>query len=141
LPPIRAIFINATVWQAGGQQFSAQGYEMNFAANYLAHFLLVLLLLGSMDKRCGRVVITSSSAHDPYGAYSGAFITEDEHRTVFTDLETLAHPRPDVSGDEASAGVRRYGMSKMLLIMFMYVPPCPNRTFSPVDAMTRDDGV
>ncbi|GIZ49980.1 hypothetical protein CKM354_001299500 [Cercospora kikuchii] len=120
LPPIRAILINATVWQADGQKFSVDGLEMNFAANYLAHFLLVLLLLGSMDRECGRIVVTSSAAHDPYGPYSKTFVTEEEHKTVFRNTEILARPELDTPGDEARAGVRRYGMSKTLLIMFMF---------------------
>lgn len=119
LPPIRAILINATVWQATGQKFSVDGLEMNFGANYLAHFLLVLLLLGSMDKDSGRIVVTSSAAHDPYSAYGKSYVSKEEHKTVFRNTEILAHPEPDTPGDEATAGVRRYSMSKMLLVMFM----------------------
>lgn len=119
LPPLRAILVNATVWQADGQKFTTNGLEMNFAANYLAHFLLVLMLLDCMDKKEGRIIFTSSSAHDPFNSFNKAFITEESHKTVYNNTEILAHPPADQPGDEANAGVRRYGMSKMLLIMFM----------------------
>lgn len=119
LPPIRALYLNATVWQATGQRYSRDGFEMNFAVNYLANFLLVLLLLGAMDKQRGRIILTSSTAHDPYFYQNTSFIVEESHKTVFRDTEILAHPTPDKKGDESMSGVRRYGMSKMLCLMFM----------------------
>ncbi|USW53358.1 Putative NAD(P)-binding domain superfamily [Septoria linicola] len=120
LPPLRAVLINATVWQANGQKFSPDGSELNFAANYLANFLLILLLLQSMDKDVGRIVFTSSAAHDPSSWGHGRKSPEEEQRTFFRNPDELAHPAEDQPEDEANAGVRRYGMSKMLLIMFMY---------------------
>ncbi|KAM3415125.1 hypothetical protein BST61_g10251 [Cercospora zeina] len=95
---------------------------MNFGANYLAHLLLVLLLLDCMEKNFGRIVVTSSAAHDPYGPCSKTFVTKEEHKTGFRNIENLAHPELDAPGDETSAGVRRYGMSKMLLTMFISTP-------------------
>jgi NAD(P)-dependent dehydrogenase (short-subunit alcohol dehydrogenase family) len=47
------------------QTFANEGLESNFAVNYLSNFLLVLLLLQSMDKENERIVIVSSLTHDP----------------------------------------------------------------------------
>lgn len=42
---------------------------------------------------------------------------------IFTDPEKMARPdMNDTPGDEWKAGMRRYGLSKMLLLMLMYFP-------------------
>jgi NAD(P)-dependent dehydrogenase (short-subunit alcohol dehydrogenase family) len=43
---------------------SADGYELTFAVNHLAHYLLARLLLPVMAES-GRIVITTSDTHDP----------------------------------------------------------------------------
>ncbi len=76
---------NAGVYQ-GKLRHSEDGYEMTFAVNHLAHFLLTLLLLELLRKKeRARIVNVASMAHassidfdnlqgekgfDPYGAYS-----------------------------------------------------------------------
>lgn len=75
--------------------------------------------LPSMDKDVGRIVFTSSAAHDPNSWGHGRVSPGREQRTFFRDPDELAHPAEDKPGDEADAGVRRYCMSKMLLVMFM----------------------
>lgn len=121
IPPIRALVLNAALQHVKGQTFTNDGLESNFAVNYLANFLLVLLLLPSMDKEMGRIVIVSSWTHDPAHPLSGQ--TDDEsHRTILNDFQGLARPEAnDKVGDEHNAGRRRYGMSKALMIMWMYV--------------------
>lgn len=124
LPPIRALVLNAALQHTAGQTFTNDGLESNFAVNYLSNFLLVLLLMQSMDKGAGRVVIVSSWTHDPLDSRN-AHITEEKHKTIFTDVDTLAKP-PVESGEGLGtwqlwmAGMRRYGMSKTLMVMFMY---------------------
>lgn len=121
IPPIRALVLNAALQHVKGQTFTNDGLESNFAVNYLANFLLVLLLLPSMDKEMGRVVLTSSWTHDPSHPLNG-HIKDPSHKIIVHDPHDLAKPKEDDKpGDEYNAGMRRYGMSKTLLIMWMYV--------------------
>ncbi len=76
---------NAGVYQ-GKHRMTDDGYEMTFAVNHLAHFLLTLMLIGILRKpEKARIVNVASMAHgssidfdnlqgekgyDPYGAYS-----------------------------------------------------------------------
>jgi NAD(P)-dependent dehydrogenase (short-subunit alcohol dehydrogenase family) len=64
LPPIRALILNAGWQEQTSQTFTSDGFDMSFQANYLAHFLLTLLLLQSMDKERGRIVILGSWTHE-----------------------------------------------------------------------------
>ncbi|OBT39615.1 hypothetical protein VE00_09764 [Pseudogymnoascus sp. WSF 3629] len=98
------LILNAAFFmEKGSLQFTqddkdVKGFEMHFAVNYLANFLLTLLLLESMDKEHGR--IPDKLKWDP---------------------EELAHPKGQVSGgDEAADATRRYGTSKLSLVMFMH---------------------
>lgn len=61
LPPIRALVLNAGV-QETTLNFTDDGIERTFAVNYLHQFLLVLLLLQSMDKEHGRIVVIGSTS-------------------------------------------------------------------------------
>jgi len=120
LPLIRALVLNAAVQDGKGQKFTEDGFETHFGVNYLANFLLVLLLLQSMDKGEGRIIIVSSWSHDPHDARNNMFLRGDEDRTIWDEPETLAYERiTDKMGDEYPAGYRRYGRSKTLIIMFM----------------------
>ncbi len=40
------------------------GLDTTFVANYLGHWLLTLLLLQSIDKESGRIVVIGSFAHE-----------------------------------------------------------------------------
>lgn len=67
IPPIRALVLNAGFQDFGKQQWlkEADGaLDVTFAANYSGHWLLTLLLLQSMDKQMGRVVVVGSQAHE-----------------------------------------------------------------------------
>ncbi len=122
IPPIRVLVLNAALQQTQGQNFTTDGFEGTFATNYLANFLLVLLLLKSINREKGRIVIISSWTHDPSHPLNQGHIKDDSHRTIWRDPNVLAKsPEKDEKGDEYSAGMRRYGMSKTLLVMFVYV--------------------
>ena len=121
IPPIHALLLNAALQHVNGQTYTDDGLESNFAINYLANFLLALLLLPSMDKEAGRIVFTSSWTHDPSHPLNG-HIRDKSHYTILNDPHDLAKPKQnDKAGDEYNAGMRRYGMSKTLMILWMYV--------------------
>ncbi|KAI1277490.1 putative short-chain dehydrogenase [Xylaria sp. FL0933] len=64
-PPIRALILNAVFQDFGKQSWTSDGLDTTFAANYLGHRLLTLLLLESMDKEASRIIVIGSQAHDP----------------------------------------------------------------------------
>lgn len=66
IPPIRALILNAGYLEFTSQSWSEDGYDLAFASNYLGHWLLTLLILQSMDKMHGRVVVVTSESHE-YG--------------------------------------------------------------------------
>lgn len=63
LPPIRALVLNAGYQEYLQQSFNEDGFDLSFAANYLGHWLLTLMLLKSMDRERGRVIVVGSWAH------------------------------------------------------------------------------
>ena len=79
---------------------------MNFGANSLANFLLVLLLLESMDPKMGRIIIVSSFSHSPEYNYISSFGT---NKIIFK----TPHPQEEKRGQCANE-MRGYGLSKML---------------------------
>jgi NAD(P)-dependent dehydrogenase (short-subunit alcohol dehydrogenase family) len=90
-------------------------------STYLSNFLLVFLLLQSIDKESGRIVIVASWTHDPLDTRN-YHVEEDIHKTIFRNVDSLAKPPVKSEGGEWelwNAGMRRYGMSKTLMVMFM----------------------
>ena len=121
IPQIRAVVLNAG-WQTfdGKIHYTKDGIETTFAVDYLSNFLLVLLLFKSMDHEKGRIVFVSSFTHDTSHYMNSAFVSE---KFIYRDPELIAHPDyQDKKGEEWMQGMRRYALSKMLLIMFMYKP-------------------
>lgn len=114
--------LNATTQTFQGIQYTDDGYEISFAVNYLANFLLVLLLLESLDPEKSRIIIISSFTHDPEHPLFSHFATD---KTIFKSGMEMA--RPPESGDNGiGAGLRRYARTKLLMLMFMYIlfPHC-----------------
>lgn len=115
IPPIKAIVCNAFTMSLKGQVFTSDGLEETFQVNHLAHYLLVLKLLGSMASD-GRVVMLGSDAH----------YTDRSHplfniRTgIPDDVEQLVKPGQDTPGQEYNHGFHRYGVSKLANVMFMH---------------------
>lgn len=64
IPPIRALILNAAWQEYTTGTRTGDGFDMAFQVNYLAHFLLTLLLLQSMDRRDGRIVVLGSWSHE-----------------------------------------------------------------------------
>lgn len=118
LPPIRALILNAGVQDSHRQWFTEDGIENTFAVNYLYNFLFVLLLLQSFDKEHGRIIYIGSTAIDPNWKINKLNYTNEEQKTIFTSVDKLARGEDSIE-DEVKAGMRRYTMSKVLMVMFM----------------------
>jgi WW domain-containing oxidoreductase len=116
IPPISAIVCNAFAWSLTDTKYSKDGYELGFQVSHLSHFVLVLKLIGSMNKETGRLVFLGSEAHDSKNKNGfnplGAMIPED--------LEEIFKPKEDKKGEEMSRGFQRYSNSKMANVMFMH---------------------
>lgn len=102
------------------RRFTEDGFEAVWGINYLANFLLVLLLLRSMDREHGRVVVVSSWSHNPHDHRNriSSHLTAEEHNIQYNDTESLARG-VEYTDDGEKAGLRRYGASKACLVMFM----------------------
>jgi NAD(P)-dependent dehydrogenase (short-subunit alcohol dehydrogenase family) len=131
LPPIRGLLLIAggifnSKSTKDGVDFTAEGLEKTFAINYLANFLLVLLLLQSMDKEAGRIIFMSSTTHDPsFFSNRNGYCRGEEWRLLWRDVEAMAKGATErvKGGDEFGASMRRYGTSKFLMCLFMCVLP------------------
>jgi NAD(P)-dependent dehydrogenase (short-subunit alcohol dehydrogenase family) len=96
---IDILVLNAGMQAPNNEGRSADGYELTFAVNHLAHYLLARLLVPCMADH-GRVVITTSETHDPA-------VTPIAPKTL--EPQALAHPTKSGFG----AGIRAYAASKL----------------------------
>lgn len=121
IAPIRVLILNAGVQDSGSEHFTEDGFERTFAVNYLAIFLVTLLLLQSMDKKRGRIIyIGSTSASTTWWVNQSFYSNDAQKRDLITSPEKMAkgiEEHPD--GDVAKTGHRRYSLSKMLLQAWM----------------------
>lgn len=127
LEPIRALvlvagYLDVAPEASKPRRFTEDGHEAVWGINYLANFLLVLLLLQSMDKEHGRVVMVSSWSHNPYDKRNAVtkHLGLPEYKVQYRDTETLAKG-VEYTDEGQKAGIRRYGASKACLVMFMCV--------------------
>lgn len=97
------------------QVFTSDGFEQTFQVNHLAHYLLVLKLLGSIASD-GRIVMLGSNAH----YIDRKHPLFDIPVSIPDDIEKLVKPGRDAPGKEYSHGFQRYGVSKLANIMFMH---------------------
>ncbi|KAI0903203.1 putative short-chain dehydrogenase [Ustulina deusta] len=126
IPPIKAIILNAG-FQDFGKQVWTDSFDTTFVANYLGHWLLTLLLLKSMDKSSGRIVVIGSQSHDPHDKRNdstGAF-DDEKYKTVIQDQSTIdAIARGSWSSAEEDpswkSGYRRYGAAKLFSVMMIH---------------------
>lgn len=80
-----------------------------------------------MDKKCGRIIVVSSTMHDSFDPQGEALeMYREEDKEMFENIESLARG-VEYDDDGSKAGARRYGASKLLMVMFMCVvsPLCP----------------
>ncbi|WP_425229790.1 SDR family NAD(P)-dependent oxidoreductase [Sphingomonas sp.] len=108
--PVDALIGNAGIQLTRPMQ-SVQGYELTFATNHLAHYLL-LRLLEPVLAPDARVVLTASGVHDP-AMKTG--MPAPRHARA----EWLAHPERDLQRDPSpgTAGRRAYASSKLCNLM------------------------
>lgn len=108
--PFDAVALNAGL-QVTRAARSQDGFELTFAVNHLAHYLLARLLAPSLAPGA-RVILTSSGTHDP-AERTG--IPAPRH----CDARRLAHPEtdPERDADEGVAGRRAYSTSKLCNVM------------------------
>ncbi|KAI0854019.1 NAD(P)-binding protein [Daldinia vernicosa] len=131
IPPIRALILSAAYQEHGQHDFSKDGFDMSFQASYLSHFLLTLLLLQSMDKEKGRILVLGSWAHDTtdarnkVGPFADSYMPEEFHQ-IFNDpegsTEAVAKGKWGVAAGQTEdpvAGMRRYGAAKLCEVMMM----------------------
>lgn len=64
IPHIRALILNAGYREPKGQTRTPEGLDIAFVSNYLGHWLLVMLLLQSMDREAGRIVVVGGWVHE-----------------------------------------------------------------------------
>ncbi|PCC67119.1 NAD(P)-dependent dehydrogenase, short-chain alcohol dehydrogenase family [Nannocystis exedens] len=109
---LQAILCNAGATFRGEPSYTKDGYELTFATNYLGHFLLVQLLIDSLEED-GRVVFTASGTHDP-DTTDGKFIG----RAVKPDAFALA--KTGLDGNKRLPGGKRYTTSKLCVVLHAY---------------------
>jgi protochlorophyllide reductase len=109
-PPIDVLILNAGVQTLRGQR-SAEGYELTFAVNHLAHYLLARELAAHMAQG-GRIILTASGTHDPD-------LNSGMPPPLHADAGRLAHPEtdPDRDKDAGKAGRRAYSTSKLCNVL------------------------
>ena len=111
--PIDALALNAGIQTVSGDQSSADGLELAFAVNFLAHFLIVERLKGLLRPE-GRIVMTSSEVHDP-----DVFCLMGIGRATWQDPLVLADPARSQEHvvSIVDRGEARYCASKLLSLM------------------------
>ena len=110
---IDALALNAGIQTVGGDQMSADGLELSFAVNCLAHFLIVERLKRLM-RPGGGIVTTSSEVHD-----RDAFCLMGIGRATRQDPLELADPARSQAhiASLVARGEARYCASKLLNLM------------------------
>jgi protochlorophyllide reductase len=111
--PIDALVLNAGVQVVEGDRVSADGIELTFAVNHLAHFFLADSLAPHLSTG-GRVIFTASEVHDPE-----AFCLMGIARATWQPPDALADSaRAQIHLTEGvERGEARYSASKLLNLM------------------------
>ncbi|KAI1430313.1 putative short-chain dehydrogenase [Xylaria sp. FL1777] len=131
IPQIQALILNAGYRETKKQTWTDDGLDKTFATNYIGHWLLTMLLLQSMKRDSGRVVIVSSGTHDPLdpgNRASGAFVDE-QWQQILADgssrtVEAVAQGKWSATSDpikdpQGLSGLRRYGAAKLCSVMMI----------------------
>ncbi|KAL8994875.1 MAG: hypothetical protein Q9169_005273 [Polycauliona sp. 2 TL-2023] len=117
LAPITALILNAGYMSKYKRRFTVDGFETTFQVNYLANFLLVLLLLPSLNRNHARVIYITSVTHNASHAHCRFLPLEKEMWRSLEDLAKSNHL--DEMRNPTTAGLRRYAESKLWAVMFM----------------------
>jgi len=112
---IDVLALNAGVQVVRGDATSADGLELSFAVNFLAHFLIAERLKG-LVRPGGRIVFTSSEVHDP-----DAFCLMGITRATWEDPLVLADAERSQNhiASPVDRGEARYCASKLLILMYV----------------------
>lgn len=128
IPPIRALILNAGYLEFAEQTWvpeqDGRRFDTTFASNYLGHWLFTLLLLRSMDRERGRIVVVGSDAHDPFHSKGKNSYKEEKYQIFMREddgVDPIAFGTWSSAADDPSfhAGFRRYGASKFCMAMMM----------------------
>ena len=112
LPPsFDVLLLNAGMQVQSPDQRSRDGFELTFAVNHLAHYLLARLALPRIAPG-GRIIFTSSGTHDPREKTG---VPAPRH----ADARRLADPAsdPQLGKNPIAAGMRAYSSSKLCNLM------------------------
>ncbi|KAI1804241.1 hypothetical protein F4811DRAFT_571426 [Daldinia bambusicola] len=130
IPSTQTLVLNAGVNDFGKQFWTKDGLDVTFCANYLGHWLWTLLLLNSINKDLGRIVVLRSQPHDPDGernAKTHAF-EEEKYKASMDDearFDTIAKGTwSSAQEDPSLGGFRRYGASKLFIIIMIHELQC-----------------
>ncbi|KAF5671736.1 short-chain alcohol dehydrogenases/reductase [Fusarium heterosporum] len=120
IPPIRALILNAAYQDHEQLTMTEDEYETSWHVNFLANQLLALLLLQSMDKEKGRILIVGSWSHDVDDQRNMGCLKDVD--SLFPGPEELAKGKWSKPGSGGGwlAGYRRYGASKLCAVMLMH---------------------
>ena len=112
---IDVLGLNAGIQVVRGNARSADGHELSFAVNFLAHFLMVERLKRLL-RPGGRIVFTSSEVHDP-----DAFCLVGIGRATWQDPIDLADAERSQAhiASPIDRGEARYCASKLLCLMYV----------------------
>ncbi|KAI1120670.1 hypothetical protein F5Y10DRAFT_283109 [Nemania abortiva] len=124
IPPLRGIVLNAAFLELWTQTWTEDGFDTSFASSYLGHWLLTLMLLQSLDRQMGRVVVVGSAVHDtqsPHNMVGGQY-RDQKWRQIFHDsTDPIARGYWSTNADDPSlrSGYRRYGAAKLCQVMMI----------------------
>ncbi|KAI0886435.1 NAD(P)-binding protein [Annulohypoxylon maeteangense] len=65
IPQIHGLVLNAAFIEFETQTWAEEGFDMAFVASYLGRWLLMVMLLRSVNLETGRITIDGSDAHNP----------------------------------------------------------------------------
>ncbi|KAK6085258.1 putative short-chain dehydrogenase [Seiridium cupressi] len=124
IPPIRALILNAAYLEFEQQTWTDDGFDTAFAVAYLGHWLLAILLLESLDRDHGRIVVIGSSAHDtkdPRNNAGAQYIDERWHTIFHDSTEPIAKGTWSTLKEDSlfRSGYRRYGAAKLCQVMII----------------------
>jgi NAD(P)-dependent dehydrogenase (short-subunit alcohol dehydrogenase family) len=113
--PLRGLVANAGLWVLDTRSVSADGYELTFAVNYLAHAQLIDVLLDSFSTPA-RIVLVGSSTYYANWVRRLLMVPAAEWRDP---LEIAKAAGADVSPTFKAAGVA-YSNSKLAILYYAH---------------------